>query len=104
MKNRQQKNKIVSVFLLTDGIDDMGKEAIDVIEIILQKENVEQGNYTIHTFGFGNDHDSELLGKIAKAKGGNFYFIDEIEKVSECFVNALGGLLSVVGLNAKLNV
>ena len=87
---------------MTDGIDDMGKGAYDAIEGMIEP----QGNddFTIHTFGFGNDHDSELLGKIAKLKGGNFYFVEEIEKVSECFVNALGGLLSIVGQNTTLKV
>lgn len=89
---------------MTDGIDDMGKNAYSVIEKMMESQGQEQGDFTIHTFGFGNDHDSELLGKIAKLKGGNFYFVEEIEKVSECFVNALGGLLSIVGQNAILKV
>ena len=32
--------------------------------------------YTIHTFGFGKDHDSKLMTDIARLKNGNFYYIE----------------------------
>lgn len=30
---------------------------------------------TIHTFGYGSDHDAELMAKIAKLGKGSFYYI-----------------------------
>lgn len=100
---RKHFNKIVSIFLLSDGIDDNRNHAIDVINETLIKKatNID---FSIHTFGFGNDHDSTLLSGIAKLRYGNFYYIEDLEKINECFINAFGGLLSIVGQNAIIRV
>lgn len=52
-------------------------------------------NFTIHSFGFGADHDPELMVEIAKLNDGNFYYIEKLNKVDEMFMDALGGLFSV---------
>jgi hypothetical protein len=49
------------------------------------------------SFGFGRDHDADLMDKISSVKDGNFYFIEKLETIDEAFVSALGGMLSVVG-------
>ena len=55
--------------------------------------------FTINSFGFGNDHDPELMNKISQYKDGNFYFVEKLDTVDEMFVDALGGLFSVVAQN-----
>lgn len=55
--------------------------------------------FTINTFGFGRDHDAAMMNEISNLKDGSFYYIENIKTVDEAFVNALGGLISVVGLN-----
>ena len=52
--------------------------------------------YTINSFGFGSDHDPELLNKIALYKDGNFYCVEKLDTVDEMFIDALGELFSVV--------
>ena len=52
--------------------------------------------FTIHTFGFGNDHDPNLMTDICNLRDGNFYFIEDLDKLTENFVDALGGLFSIV--------
>ena len=37
------------------------------------------------------------MKNIAGFKDGNFYYISNSEIVHECFVDALGGLISVIG-------
>ena len=59
---------------------------------------------TIYTFGFGSDHDGNLLTAISNAANGVYYFIDSSEKIAECFADCLGGLLSVVGQNMTLTI
>lgn len=36
---------------------------------------------TVYTFGFGSDHDSNLLEAISTQGGGVYYFIDSNDKV-----------------------
>ena len=61
-------------------------------------------NYTINSFGFGNDHDPKLMTAISGTKDGNFYFIQQLDTLDECFVDALGGLVSVVAEKIALKV
>jgi len=41
---------------------------------------------------------------ISKLKDGNFYFIQQLDTLDECFVDALGGLVSVVAEKITLSV
>ncbi len=102
IKNRVSKNKIVSVFLLSDGNDNDSNAAEQVKKML--SSNAENIEFTIHSFGFGDDHDSKLLNEISKLRNGNFYYIQNLENINECFVNAFGGLLSIVGREALLKV
>ena len=102
IKNRTHKNKIVSVFVLSDG-NDNDQNAADTIKLMLSEEAAGL-EFSIHTFGFGDDHDSKLLSEICKLKNGNFYYIQNLDKINDCFVNAFGGLLSIVGREALLTV
>ncbi len=60
--------------------------------------------YTIHSFGFGQDHDSNMMSSIARLKDGNFYFVDKISSIDEAFVNALGAILSVAASRIEVQV
>jgi len=53
--------------------------------------------YSINSFGFGKGHNPVLMNDICKVKDGNFYFVEHVETVDEMFIDALGGLFSVVG-------
>lgn len=70
----------------------------------MDKEDFGNDVFTINTFGYGKDHDPKLMDEISKLKDGSFYFIENIDTVDEAFVNALGGLMSVVALDVKLTV
>ena len=83
----------------------------------------------MYTFGFGDDHDANLLEAISQAAEGAYYYIDSAKKVHihsdydlllslgvchsflyacvqipESFADCLGGLLSVVGQNIELSL
>ena len=95
IKNRKYKNEITSIFLLSDGVDNVGSQALGVIQNSISKAKI-QDHFTISTFGFGKDHDANVMREIAKNNGGNFYFIDNLQSIDECFVDAMGILFSVV--------
>ena len=91
LNDRKYRNPVTSVLLLGDGQDDYGKSYIEkCLNHWEGKEGV--GAYTINTFGFGNDHDSELMTWIADQKDGNFYYIEDVSKVGICFIDCLGSL------------
>jgi len=59
---------------------------------------------TVNTFGFGSDHDPNLLKGISEAGSGIYYYIQNTDNIPEAFADCLGGLLSVAGQNISLKI
>lgn len=85
---------------MSDGQDGYAYKGVEKLLSVYNLPDV----FTIHTFGFGLDHDAKLMNHIAELQGGNFYNIDKIEMINEAFVSALGGLMSVVGQQVSLKL
>lgn len=100
LKQRRYMNPVTSIFLLSDGLDSGAQ----------RKVRASLANYslsddiTINTFGFGNDHDPQLMNDIADLRDGNFYFVERLDTVDEAFVDCLGGLLSSIGQNVTIKI
>jgi Mg-chelatase subunit ChlD len=109
-------NKIQSVLLLTDGQANVGiKDKDTLVEILLQspqqaskktKSEAEHSilPFSVFTFGFGSDHNVELLKAVSDCANGVYYFIDDLDKVGNAFGDCLGGLLSIVAQNTTLEI
>ena len=102
LRERKEKDRISSVFVLSDGLDN-DPNAEQAIKNLFSKYNDIEG-CSVHTFGYGYDHDPNLMSKIASFRDGNFYFIERLETADESFADALGGLLSVVAERVTLSV
>lgn len=55
IRDRKVPNKVTSVFLLSDGQDKGAEESLR--QALARPENSELGVFSIHSFGFGTDHD-----------------------------------------------
>jgi hypothetical protein len=110
MKKRSFINDITSVFLLTDGRDNSRENfEISHLDFYMTKHGFGrfQANtkpFTINCFGYGDDHDSTLLRQISNYKDGCFYYIENLPLVRKCFLDALGGLVSVICEQAFISV
>jgi Mg-chelatase subunit ChlD len=100
LNQRRTPNAVSSIFLLSDGLD---SQAQNRVETSLSQYEIPE-DVTISTFGFGNDHDPQLMNDIADLRDGNFYFIEKLDTVDEAFVDCLGGLLSSVGQNVIIKI
>jgi hypothetical protein len=100
LKQRKFVNQVTSLFLLSDGLD---SGAYDRVSGTLSLYNLND-LFTINCFGYGNDHDPILMNSISKLKDGNFYFIDKVDTVDECFVDCLGALISVAAQDVSIVV
>lgn len=87
------------VILFTDGLPNVGVSDIPGLVDIVNKRPVKS---TLSTFGFGTDHNPELLQSMAKAGSGNYYYIDNVDKIMTAFAQELGGLISCYGQNIKI--
>lgn len=94
---RETKNHVSTVFLLSDGAHNSGPISMDILyNGEFEKAKCE---YTLTCFGYGDDHDANLLQEMSERKGGNYYFVNDISKVEECFLDCLGMVTSVLGQN-----
>ena len=100
LKHRRYKNPVSAIFLLSDGVDEGAEERV--------KEDLKQYHirdpFVIKTFGFGKDCCPKMMSEIAHLKEGQFYFLSDVNKIDECFMEAFGGLVSVIANNVKLTV
>jgi len=107
MLNRKSKNQVTGIILLSDGQDNQyfNKGGAIVDNYFKEwSEKLKDHSYNIHTFGYGDDHDAELMDQIAHLNGGGFHYVNDVELVSESFADYLGGLCSVVGKNAFVDI
>lgn len=62
---------------------------------------------TLYTFGFGSDHNEDLLRSLAESMPGSpglYYYLQTRESIPQAFADCLGGLVSVVAQNASLRL
>ena len=94
-----------SVLLLTDGHANQGirdtKALTGCIDSILAARSTP---CTIFTFGYGADHNAEMLRSISDCGGGQYYHMENGDAVASSFADCIGGLFSVVAQNVRLHL
>ncbi|KAI3839931.1 hypothetical protein MKW92_016095 [Papaver armeniacum] len=86
--DRQHKNHVCSIMLLSDGQDSNTKT--------INLKEISRLGIPVHTFAFGADHDPIMLNSIAEGSKGTFSFIEAEGLIQDAFAQCIGGLLSVV--------
>ena len=96
-------NRVSSIILLSDGCDNYNND----IQLGEALKNLTKGaklTFTLNTFGYGDDHDPKIMNKLANIRDGSFFYVEDYKKVSEYFVTVLGGCISVISKNVKINI
>ena len=97
-----KKNSIVSMLLLSDGGHNVGPLNLDDLFI---NDLLRTGTkYTLHTFGYGNDHDARLMHSISDRKNGNYYYVSDVAKVRKYFAECLKTIITTVAVSARLTL
>jgi len=106
LKSLDSPNEVQTIFLLTDGLANKGildRDSIIQLTKGCVTSDKDLSHAAIHCFGYGVDHDREMLRDISQVtEGGTYYFIEDDSEVSSAFGSALGGILSVVAQNTVL--
>ncbi|TGM02552.1 VWA domain-containing protein [Leptospira jelokensis] len=97
-------NAYKRVILLTDGNPTLGIKEKDAL-VTIASDHLAMGISTT-TIGVGNDFNEEMLVGIAKAGGGNFYYIDNPENASDIFFEEFGdiGALYAQAIDVELQM
>lgn len=101
-------HEVQSIFLLTDGHANRGiSNKNSIVELTKWCLSGAEGNkqISIHCFGYGSDHNEDMLSEISQAtEGGTYYFVEQDSDVASAFGDALGGILSVVAQNVSVSI
>jgi hypothetical protein len=91
--------------LFTDGLANQGiTTAPEIIKGVEKYLKSIVKPVSIFSFGFGADHDSNMLRSIAESGNGLYYYLERSDEIPQSFADCLGGLLSVVAQNIKLTI
>jgi len=61
LRDRKHINQVSSIFLLSDGEDNIPGAVDRMRNALKSKKNSDLSAFSIHTFGFGADHDERLM-------------------------------------------
>lgn len=114
MTDRKWKNPVSSIILLSDGQDNYtvnsgaaSQQQTDYTLLVpfSVHRNGEMGfHIPVHTFGFGADHDAASMHSISETSGGTFSFIEAESVIQDAFAQCIGGLLSVVVQQLRVEI
>ena len=108
LQNVKSPHDVRSIFLLTDGHANRGiSDKKGIVELTKGCLGGVEGQkqIAIHCFGYGSDHNQDMLNDISQStEGGTYYFVEQDCDVASAFGDALGGVLSVVAQNVSINI
>jgi Mg-chelatase subunit ChlD len=90
--------------LLTDGHANLGVHTEEGLIDILKRIQTESAGLSLTTVAYGVDHNSEMLTNLAKAGGGAYNVVKNLEDVATVFGDILGGLVSVSAQKVELQL
>ena len=103
--NYSSGERIASIIFLSDGQDIYEKsQVVPKFKKLISNRTLSNYTFTLHTFGYGNDHDPNLLLELAKAKGGGFFFIKQLSDVQDAYLYIFGSLSTVYDVNLNLTI
>jgi Ca-activated chloride channel family protein len=97
-----QPEVVSRVLLLTDGQANVGITQSNVL--IKTAEQKAESGVTTTTLGFGSYFNEDLLIGIARAAGGNFYFIQSADDASDVFTFELQTMKAVAAQNLTVTL
>jgi Mg-chelatase subunit ChlD len=105
LKKRTEPRDVASILLFTDGLANNGLTKTDKIVSGVERYQQQMGKaVSVFTFGFGTDHDANMLRSIAEAGNGLYYYLEREDEIPQLFADCLGGLMSITAQNIKLKI
>lgn len=101
-RRNARKGLVNRVLLMTDGLANQGVTSHD--GLVGMAARLREEGILLTTLGVGDTFDEDLLTAMAEAGGGNFYYIENPDRIPAIFSQELQGLLAVAGQALKVRV
>jgi hypothetical protein len=100
----QNETLKTGLLVLTDGHANRGVHNPAELRRMFNTLKTSCLNLSIHSVGYGLDHNAELLREIAEDCQGSYNIVNTIEDAATAFGDTLGGLLSCAFQNVEIHV
>ncbi|MDZ4674165.1 MAG: VWA domain-containing protein [Gemmatimonadota bacterium] len=97
-----REHSVARTLLLSDGLANQG--ITDRDELQRHAQELRTRGVVTSCFGIGNDFDERLMEGMARAGGGNFYYLERAEQIPDYLASELGEALEVVARGVTLDV
>ena len=105
-------SSVSSILVLTDGHANRGISSVPALvdftatglSPLALAASAANGAVSLHSFGFSQGHNPELMTRVAEAGNGVFYYVPSGDKIGDVFADCLGGLLSIIAINVVLEL
>ena len=101
-RNYTSEKRVASMILLSDGED--SHSVIQNFQNYISTGNKNDYAFTLHTFGYGDYHDAELMYKLSLIRDGGYFYISKLIAVQDAFVKIYGSLSTVCNINLQLKL
>lgn len=98
----QRPDAVARTILLSDGLANVG--ITDPAALEHHAGQLRTRGVVTSTIGIGADFDERLMEGMARAGGGNFYYLERAEQIPDFLASELGDALEVVARDARLIV
>ena len=97
-------DRIASMILLSDGYDNSPYQNIlsQMFKDLMISQNKSNYTFTLHTFGYGDDYNYELLKEISLIMDGSYFHVYDLANIGDYYLIIYGFLSTVIDVNVKL--
>ena len=93
--------KVASIILLSDGEDNY-KNADLNFKNYIKSQTKQDFAFTLHTLGYGDKHDANLMRKLSLIRDGGYFFIRYLSTVNSAILEIYGSLSTNLKVNVEL--
>lgn len=90
------------ILLLSDGLANVGPSSPEDLAALGRR--LARRNVAVSTIGLGDDYNEDLMAALAESGAGNYYYVQDTEKLASIFAKELGKLLHVVARNVVITI
>ena len=95
-------DKVASIILLSDG--ESKKNTDELFKEHINSEKKSNFAFNLHSLGFGDDHDADLMHRISLIRDGGYFFIRYLSMVNDAILEIYGSLSTTYKTNVVVTI
>ena len=99
-----KESRLPTMILLSDGDDNYNNADKKFKDLISNKEKIKNIPFVLHTFGYGKDHDANLMYELSKIRDGGYFSIFQLTNVKNALIEIFGSSVTMLSYYSTLYV